>query len=78
MKPSISVTVHAGDTVMTAVVESHLGRAVGEAKCHPKDTFNPYVGEKLAVGRALVKLGEKLIEDAEDIIYPQQYIESPF
>lgn len=39
--------------------------AIGEAYCHPSDKFDDTTGEDLALGRALVSLGKKMIKSAE-------------
>ena len=40
-------------------------RATGSAKRVPGDEFDPGVGDTLAVGRALIALGEGLVSNAE-------------
>ena len=64
----IYVSVYAGPTV-TLCELAHNGRAYfGEARLHPKDQRalinDPTVGEGLALGRALVDLGNDLIDNA--------------
>ena len=86
MRIPMHIIVTVGETVVTAAVETIHGTAVGEAKCHPNDLFDPRLGEQVAVARALSQLGENLMLSAEDQIYPVQYtdpagphfIESPF
>lgn len=38
--------------------------ATGSSKREPEDRINEYVGEQLAIGRALVSLGQHLIDAA--------------
>ena len=86
MKYPMNVTITVGQTVVTAAIEFRHKSAVGEAKCHPNDTFDAVLGAKLASARGFLALGETLMMEAEDVIYPPQfmdpdargYVESPF
>lgn len=49
----------------------------GSAKRHPKDEPNEALGEELAVGRALIKMGEALIASAEARIDGARYLSLP-
>lgn len=73
MKYPMNVLIIVGETVVTAAIEFRHESAVGEAKCHPNDVFDAALGTKLASARAFTALGEKLMIEAENVIYPVQY-----
>lgn len=56
----LQLTSIATDDVAAVRVEYGGFVATGSAKRHPKDTPNKYLGEKLALARALATLSEKL------------------
>ena len=65
------IEVHGDRVTMAQVIEDEfLGGGVlanGEAVRHPDDKNDPVVGSKLAVGRALQKLGRRLEREARAI-----------
>lgn len=62
----IEVDVMTGENVSVALVESSDGQFVGEAKRFPGDQRDPKIGRDLALGRALAKYGQFLIDRAID------------
>lgn len=52
----------------------HLIEVVGSAKCDPEDEFNPEIGARLALGRALRKLGRELLSEAHGEVHRRDKI----
>lgn len=73
----IEITVLHGEhvTVAEVAITDPYGNEtlfVGDAKKHPSDRYDKRIGASYAVGRALKKLSDELIETADDLIaHPQ-------
>ena len=64
---TVDVITHEGQTTARALLTESRGRTrqgTGDARRKPTDFDVPEIGDELAVGRALVDLGVRLIEDA--------------
>lgn len=62
-------------TTVTATIENLEGdtlSAIGQAKCRKEDHFDLDVGASIAGGRALGKLAERIVQDAEERVETEQ------
>ncbi|GAA4063530.1 MULTISPECIES: DUF1876 domain-containing protein [Actinomadura] len=64
----IYINEHGDDTGVRAVLTSATAtkvEGVGHARRHPRDRNVPEIGDELAVGRALIDLGARLVRMAD-------------
>jgi hypothetical protein len=64
----IYINEHGDDTGVRAVLTSSTSTKVegfGHARRHPRDRNVPEIGDELAVGRALIDLGARLVRMAD-------------
>ena len=61
---------HDSMTQARVVLDTSANRLTGEglARRHPADPDVPEIGDELAVGRALIELGERLVQAASEDI----------
>jgi uncharacterized protein DUF1876 len=61
---------HDSTTQARVVLDTGVNTLTGEglARCHPADPDVPEIGDELAVGRALIELGERLVHAASEDI----------
>lgn len=70
MKMDVEVVLATSGTTTVALVNypnSELDNAVGIARLHPTDTFEPGIGERIALGRALIALGEAQLHQVGEL-----------
>jgi hypothetical protein len=76
--PVVTILVDDEATVAHAKMEvfGYVYEATGSAKKHPKDYYNRDIGIAIATSRALISLGQALINDASeqsDLIDARRY-----